>query len=375
VKILHVVQIHWYNAEVQYAYDLAELQAKRGHEIHVLTRVDSLSAKKARERGFKVFVEDGFNAKGLGFFKAFSAGMRFRLHLDRERYDVVLIHRSEGLLFLAAACKKEGVPAIRVRGDMRPVRTDPLNRAVYRDILSAVVAVNATIAGRLATALGPRARVRVIHGGVDANAFTPEGEVDDLRVELGLPPDAFLVGLVGRMARHKGFADAIEAARLVRQKRPEVHLILLVKNDYPLFEDLVRKVSDDPLLASGVHVLGQRENLPATLRAFDAALVVSTESEANCRVGLEWMASGIALLATSVGVLPDIVAEGVTGMLLPPGDPERMAEALLALAADREKCAEMGREARHAVLRRLTLERTADDFERLFREILSDLPR
>ncbi len=81
------------------------------------------------------------------------------------------------------------------------------------------------------------------------------------------------------------------------------------------------------------------------------------------------------LLATSVGVLPDIVAEGVTGMLLPPGDPEQMAEALLALASDREKCAEMGREARHAVLRRLTLERTADDFERLFREILSDVPR
>jgi glycosyltransferase involved in cell wall biosynthesis len=369
MKILHVVQIHWYNAEVQYAWDLAEGMRRRGHEVHALTRRDSLSARKARERGLTVHEEDGFNAKGVRFWKALPAAVRFGRLLDRERYDAVVVHRSEGLPLIARACRKRGVCVVRVRGDMRPVRSDPLNRCVYGRLLSGVVASNRAIEAELKKRIGASLRVKTINGGVDPEAFRPDGPRAGLRAALGLSPDAFLVGILGRMAAHKGYADFIDAAREVLAAQPRAAFAILVKGSLPLLPDLAEKIASDPLLGERVKILGHQEDLAAVLRDFDAAVVASTSSEANCRVGLEWMASGVPLVATRVGTLPDMVEEGVTGFLVPPGSPRELAERIAVLSSNPQITKNMGGAARKSVVERFTLDQVAEAHERFLFEI------
>lgn len=357
LKILHLAHIQWFNAEVQYALDLALEMEKLGHTACFFSKRASLGVERARAVGLPVVEEEGFNAKRLGSWRALPAAWTLHRLLRAERFDIVEAHRSEGLPLIALACRAAGVPVVRVRGDMRPVRRDPLNRLVYTRGLAGIVAANRSVERDLRRRLGPRVRVTTIFGGVDPERFTPAGPRADLRAELGLEPDAFLVGLLGRIGAVKGHADFLAAARTAARAQPRMAFVLLVKGSRDLPPDIAAFIEGDEALRRRVRVLGHREDLPGVLRSFDLGVIASVGSEANCRVGLEWMASGVPLVATRVGVLPDIVVEGRTGLLVPPGAPQSLSEALAALGANRTLTASLGDVARLRVLERFTLAR------------------
>lgn len=367
MKILHVAQIHWHNAEVQYAWDLAAALARRGHECHALTRPGTVAMQRAEEAGLTVLGEDGFNAKGIGAVRAIPAWFRMRELLRRERYDAVLIHRSEGLPLIAHACVKECVPAVRVRGDMRAVRPGVVNRWVYDKLLDAVVASNSAIARQLSERLDVDAKV--IPGGVDETRFTPYLPNAGIKRELKLEPGAFLVGLLGRMTPHKGWTHLLDAAKYVLRQAPHAAFVLVIKHGLPPLPEVRERLKADHILADRVRILGHVDDLPSVLRDFGLGVVASTSSEANCRVGLEWMASGVPLAATRVGALPDIVADGETGFLVTPGRPIELAEKIVYFANNPEATTRMGRAARARVEERFTLEKQADAFEEILAKV------
>lgn len=356
VRILHLAHVRWFNAEAQYAVDLAAAMEKLGVEAEFLGLTGSPAVGRARDAGLRVHEEAGFNAKGLAAVAAVPAAMRLRRLLRARRYDAVEIHRPEALPLIAWACRREGVPAVRVRGDMRPVRADPLNRYLYRRVLYGTVASNTAIERSLRERLGPGARIVTIHGGVDPEVFRPEGPTDDVRDSLGFPPGAFLVGILGRLGEVKGHDQFLAAVRMALSGVSGARFVILAKEETPRLEELRRRVEADPLLRGRVGFLGHRSDLPAVLRAFDLGVVASTGSEANCRVGLEWMASGVPLVATRVGVLPDLVAEGETGALVPPGNASALAERIVYLAARPGEARAWGDAARRRVLERFTIE-------------------
>ncbi len=358
-RVLHMAHVRWFNAEAQYALDLAAEMRRQGVETVYLAQSGSPAAERAREMGVPVVEEAGFNAKGLRAATALAAAARLRQLLRWGGFDAVEVHRPEGLPLIAWACRRAGVPVVRVRGDMRPVRADPLNRRVYTRLLRGVVASNTAIERHLRQRLGPGLRVTTIHGGVDPARFTPHGPVADVRTELGFPPGAFLVGILGRLGRVKGHDDFLAAAREATRQAPDARYAVLVKEPGTREAELRRQVASDPVLRGRVGFLGHRQDLPAVLRAFDLAVVASIGSEANCRVGLEWMASGVPLLATRVGVLPDLVEPGRTGFLVPPAEPSALAAKIVYLAARRSEARMMGDAARRRVLDRFTLERCA----------------
>lgn len=370
MKILISAQIHWHNAEVQYAWDLGRELAARGVEVHALTVDGSLAQEKAREAGLVAHGESGFNAKGLGALKAITGYARVYGLLERERYDAALLFRSEGMAPIAYACKKLGVPVIRVRGDMRPVKKGMLNKWIYANLLDAVVASNSAIARSLEERLAIRASV--IHGAVDEKRFNPDGLNAGIKKSLNLEPSAFLVGLLGRMAAHKGWAHFLDAAKYVLRQAPNVAFVLIVKNNYKPLPEVMERLKADHILADRVRVLGQCEDLPAILRDFGVGVVASASSEANCRVGLEWMASGVPLIATKVGVLPDIVEENETGFLVNPGRTMELAEKIVYLAKHPEVVTRMGAAARKSVEERFTLAAQADKFAGLIERTIAE---
>ncbi len=372
MNVLHMAHVRWYNAEAQYAVDLAGEMARQGHGAVVLGEAGSPVLAAATARGIAVEAEGGFSAKGLGALRAVAASRRLLALLRARRFDAVEVHRSEGLPLVVWACRRAGVPSVRVRGDMRPVRGDPLNRWLYRRGLAGVVASNRTIEADLLRRLGGDLRVITIHGGVDTAEFTPEGEPADVRAELGFPRGAFLAGILGRLGHLKGHDVFLEAARSAAARGCPAHFAVLTKEPCAREAELRARVAGDPLLRGRVGFLGRRDDLPSVLRSFDLGVVASTGSEANCRVALEWMSSGVPLVASRIGVLPDLVEEGGTGFLVGPGAASDLAEKLVYLASGPDEVRRLGAGARRRAVSRFSLERCAGAHLAHLREFLRE---
>lgn len=373
LRVLHLAHARWFNAEVQYALDLAEGMQRRGHRVAFWGQTASPGVAKARALGLEAFEEAGFNRKGLAAVTGLAAAARLRRLLRARPFDAVEVHRGDGFPLIAWACRSAGAPLVRVRGDMRPLRRDPLNRFLHQRLLAAFVASNSAIAASCRRVMGGVPRLTTIPGGVDAEAFSPRGPVAPVREALGFPPGAFLVGILGRLGEVKGHRDLLHAVAQAAAASQEVHLVVLAKA--PTAEEAVlrQRVAENPLLRGRVGFLGHQTDLAAALRAFDLGVVASVGSEANCRVGLEWMACGVPLLATRVGVLPDLVADGESGFLVSAGAPAALAEKIGLAAADLEGIRRMGRASRRRVEDQFTLAHCARAHEALLADVVGSV--
>lgn len=373
LRILYMAHVRWFNAEAQYALDLAGECQRQGHCVFYYTQSESPAAAAAKARGLRTFEENGFNAKGLkGVFGIFSATLRLVKILKQNQIEAVEVFRSEGFAMIALVCCLLGTPIIRVRGDMRPVRKDFLNRLLHKNLASAVVASNTTIANGLRQRLGPMPLLDTIHGGVDADRFRPEGFMRDIRSEMQFPVDAFMVGILGRLGEQKGHFDLITAAEKVLTTNAKAFFVILAKENSSAGPELRKRIGSVPGLGGHFGFLDFQEDLQDVLRSFDLGVVASIGSEANCRVGLEWMASGVPLIGTSIGVLPDLIDSGKTGFLVSPLAPGELSERIGQLADNPDEAKRMGRLARQRVLHHFTIEACAGHHLALIRKVVED---
>jgi glycosyltransferase involved in cell wall biosynthesis len=185
--------------------------------------------------------------------------------------------------------------------------------------------------------------------------------------------DAKVVGMVARVAPAKDFATLARAAARVFAVRPDVRF--LVVGDHSSAESyrehyaLVRQM----LCAEGVSdrfiFTGHRGDVARLVGALDA-FVLSTHTEGLPLVILEAMAQGKPVVATAVGGVPEVVADGETGLLHPPGDDARQAAHLLSLLGDEALAARLGVAGRRRVETDFTPERCAAEMARLYRDVL-----
>jgi glycosyltransferase involved in cell wall biosynthesis len=174
----------------------------------------------------------------------------------------------------------------------------------------------------------------------------------------------FRVGAVGRLSPEKGFDVFVRAAAIVARHRPDVSFVLYGEGPLrPALEELIRREG-----LVGRFVLGGfRQDLPAVLPQLDVA-VSSSHTEGLPVALLEAMAAGLPVVATRVGGTPEVVADGVTGLLVPPNDPAALAAKVMALLDDPRRAA-MGEAGRRRVRDEFTFEAMAERYERLFARV------
>lgn len=171
-------------------------------------------------------------------------------------------------------------------------------------------------------------KLHVIPNGFDLFRFVPdESARSSVRGELGLPPDAPLVGLVARFNPQKNHFGFIEAAALVRAQLPEVQFLLAGTGVDTSNHELVRAISAAEL-GSSVHLLGRRDDVPRLMASLDV-LVSSSDGEGFPNVLGEAMACGVPCVVTDVGDSAEIV--GDTGRVVEPGDMIGLANGLIEL--------------------------------------------
>ena len=292
--------------------------------------------------------------------------------LRRLRPDVVHTHQLATLLYGGAAARLLRVPVVihtehgRERYATR-LQTRLLGRIAGRfcDIfycLTADMAAEVKAAGIVAGR-----KVRVIQNGIDMSAFTePTFDGDVVRRSLGVPADAPLLGTVGRLTEVKRQDVLIRAFAAARRKFPAAHLVLV--GDGPLLGDL-RALANELGVAAAVHFAGYQPHSGPWLKAMDV-FALTSRSEGMPQAVIEASVMGLPVVASRVGGLPEVVEDGVTGVLFPPGDEVALAAALVDLIADRERRLKMGAAARVRVESRFNVRRMAAEYHRDCLEIL-----
>ena len=175
------------------------------------------------------------------------------------------------------------------------------------------------------------------------------GKVKDipLREELGVPPGAPLVGMVGRITHWKGQEILAEAAGLVARSRPDVHFVAVggYFADESHYLHNLQSLIDSLGLKGRFHIANYRSNVTDVYRALDIFVLPSRKPEPFGRVTVEAMMQGRAVIATNHGGTCELIQEGVTGMLVPPSDPKALVTAIERLLKDRALGEKMGQAA------------------------------
>ena len=209
----------------------------------------------------------------------------------------------------------------------------------------------------LALGLASAKKLQLLGGGssngVDVERFSPGPT--NLRDSLGLPREAQVVGFVGRLTRDKGLPELIEAFDAILAAKPNAHLLLV--GWYDAAEDaLDSRIRSRIQRHPRIHTTGYVDDTAPYYRAMDL-MVLPTRREGFPNVVLEAAASGIPVITTfSTGSCDSVLPE-VTGLLIPPGYPEAITEAVLKLLRSPERRASMGTAARAWVLEHFVNER------------------
>ena len=228
-----------------------------------------------------------------------------------------------------------------------------------------VVGVSEFVRQRLIEVNGtPAERTHRVYNGIDLSRF---GMADRtlLQRALGLPDDARVVFCSGRAQPYKGIQIAIEAAALLRGDG--VHLAYAGDGEYL---PALREMAETRGLTN-VHFLGHRSDVAALLGGATVAVVPSLWAEAFGLTVVEAMAAGVPLVASRTGGIPELVEDGKTGILVPPGDVRALADAIRLLLEHPSLRESMGLHAQIAAQRRFSLERAAVDLYALVSSQLS----
>jgi glycosyltransferase involved in cell wall biosynthesis len=280
--------------------------------------------------------------------------------------DVVHAHLGYSTILATAAGRLTGVPVISTLHHI-PGPASP--RARVKEWLSVQLAsrsdgfVFVSDAARRAFADRYRPHPRtwtVIRNGIDLVAFSPKAA--RLPRELGIPADVPVVTLVAAMRRPKGHATALAAFASVLHRVPEARLLLVGNGPE---ERRLRSLTAGPPLENRVVFAGMRHDVERLLQATTLA-VLPSHTEALPTSLIEAAACGRAAVATRVGGTPEVVEDGVTGVLVPPGDASSLATAITGLLEDEDRRTAMGVAARRLAEERFDHHRWARELHALY---------
>jgi glycosyltransferase involved in cell wall biosynthesis len=206
------------------------------------------------------------------------------------------------------------------------------------------------------------ARLTLIPNAVDTDLFRPISDDGALRAAWGVPRDAPLIGLIGRLSRQKGHAILFDALPAIWQTFPEVHIVLAGVGE--LEQALRTKAAQiDPL--GRIHFAGQQHDMPRVLAALDVFVLPSLYEGLSFAV-LEAMAAERAIAATAVDGTAEVIEHGRTGLLVPPGATGALAAAIKQLLGDPLLRERIGQAARQTVLDRFNQQQMLEQTFRLY---------
>lgn len=309
----------------------------------------------------------------LSFFNLFTIAKAFKCLLriaKDEKADVIHSYSPRNNMLAWACAKTLGIRVIWHERNLIFGKEIDLTRR-FISLPDAVICNSLAVAERFRRNGIMPSKVKVILNGVDLERFDPGMSGNDLKRELGAG-DRKIVGLITNLSKRKRPEYFIEAASRVFRRHKDA-LFVIVGGEFSESETgrmselrakaVVAGLKDDLVF------MGFKESVAPILAAFDVSVQV-TEKEACSRAILESMAAGKPVVAVGGGGNPELIEDGVTGVLVAPDDPEGLADEISGLLQDDTRRQEMGRSARSRAEKYFKVESNTRETEKLYREML-----
>ncbi len=351
MTLFHLISLRGMGGRAATAVRQARLLAARGHRVLIGCLPDTWAERRARELNLTVFPDFKFR-RGFRLMDYASDCRKLARRCNEHQVDVVHAHVSQEswVACLGARLAKRKPVVIRSRGVVVPIKPHAFNRYLHNKLTAKVVTPSQVIYERLCALPGfDPEKVICIPDGVDVQRFSPNLDGAAIREEFGIPAEAPLALMVARLEKVKGhevFFGAI--AKLVKDGSvPGLRALCACDERTPgAFDATVARAKELGISAPLIQFTGMRNDVEKFYAAADVIALPSLGSEGSSRVGLEGAAAGRPIVGSSVGCLPEVIQDGKTGAIVPPGDPVALANALAKLLNDRPRAREMGLAAR-----------------------------
>ncbi len=363
MRILQISSAASFAGGERHFADLTNALAARGHELYAAVRPNSPLIPQLRI--------PAANIKTLSLSNAFDARSAHQLArlIEQHLIDVVHAHMARDYSLAAYATRRNPTTKLVVTRHV----LFPLNRFHRRTLAHAsrVIAVSEATATCLRSqSLMPNEKIAVIRNGIDVERFTKAREGSEYRATLGVPDDCQLIGTIGELRRLKRHEDFVRAAAIVARDNPSAYFVLAgspASSDGVSLEALERRVNEFGL-TERFRFLGWLGDSAALLGALDV-FVSASETESFGLVIAEAMASGAAVVSTATEGAREVVSEGETGLLVPIGAVDEMANAITSLLRDAERRRAFAQRGVTRVKELFSLDRMVDETERLYESL------
>jgi glycosyltransferase involved in cell wall biosynthesis len=205
----------------------------------------------------------------------------------------------------------------------------------------ALIAVSDAVAQNLVDGGVPAGRVTTVRSGVVLGSVLNTAERRGLRERFGIAADDPVIGIVAHILPHKGYDDLVEALALVARQVPAVRCLVIGEAPRRRYLRHLLDLAERRAVRERLIVVGPQEDVPRFLASMDL-FVLPSHTEGLPLTVLEAMAAGKPVVGTTVGGIPEAVRHGETGLLVPPREPGRLAEAVIAVLKDPVLAASMG---------------------------------
>ena len=347
----------------EHVYNLVSRLDRGRYDVNLVSLSPGSAARKIERLGVPtVVLDEPDDATAVGAVAAL---------LDELRPDVVHNHMYRAELVGTRAAVSLGAlgrPRPYVVSTIHSSRIrSPEDREVLRRLtpeMDRLIAVSRSIEAKIAEEGRAGAPVSVIYNGVDLVRYDHQGPCCTLRDEYGLPPSGPIVGVVARLEAEKGHPTLLDAWPAIVASDPDARLLVVGEGSR---EAALREQADRLGIAGSVVFTGRRDDIPAVTAALDVAVLPSYR-EAQGLTILEAMALSRPVVASNVGGIPEMVEDGVTGLLVPPHDPVALAAAIRRLLDDHPFADTLGRAGHDLVHDRFCLELMVRAVEAIYDE-------
>ena len=287
--------------------------------------------------------------------------------LRRERIDILHAHTFGHNAWATVLGRLAGVGVIVAHEHNWAFAGRPLRPLVDRRLIArgsdAIIVVSDDARRKMIEVERiPPTRLVVLANGVRA---LPAGNGHAVRAELAIGSDDPVIGVVCVMRPEKAVDSLVRAAALLMSDVPRLRVVVAGDGpERPAVQALARELG----VADRVLLLGDRMDVPDILDALDVAVLCS-DYEGIPLALLEYMDAARPIVATRVGGIPELIEDGVDGLLVAPRDPPALAEAILALLRDRERAAALGAQARERCRREFSVDATVDRLQDLYEQL------
>ena len=361
MRIVHLnSEKGWRGGEAQLVL-LAKGLKKKGHEQWIGGHLKGRLIEEAKKEGFQTY---GLN---LSFEFDLVAIWNLVRILKTCQVDVLHMHTPRAITIGGIASKIANVKVniISRRVDFS-LRNNLLRKIKYQWGIDRIIAISHAIKRTLVCdGIRPQI-VDVIQDGIDLDRFDSRSSGVAFRTEIGVSEKAPLMGMIAHFADHKGHRYLIEAAEILVRKIPDAHFVLVGEGE---LKDAIQVQTQKLGLEKTITFTGFRNDIPNILASLDL-FVLSSHLEGLCTSLMDAMVMSLPIVATRAGGIPEVVEDGVTGLLVPAKNPEKLAAAMTRLIEDESLRVQYGRAGRRRVESLFGAEAMVSMTEALYQKIL-----